>query len=609
MGRRKKTAKKESRAKTILKKNPAAVCGILLCVTGIVFVLVALSPASTGKVGQFIYERILAEVFGRASVLAGVYCVGLGLALLVIKARVKYIAGLTCLFIPALVIADALLGTTQSGDSGETAVHGAYLGYLLRSTAANYIGGAGTVLLLIAVALCGILLVTPKPILTGLWRRLRDYRKRRRAARRASASPAPSAAQEPSTAGDTPAEATPAPVEASDQVEPEVKPRHLMLELYDREFVKIPTGLFEEHAEFDTSLPPGTRRQEIIDAFESVNVTVDIGEIRRGPSFEQYEIIPGIGVKAAQVRSRVEDVSLRVKQKVHISRKAGGTLALEVPLAERQTVPYGFLLENTADDTMEIPIAVGVDASFAPFSVDLVELPHLLIAGTTGSGKSIFLKTLIASVMYHLTPDEVRLVLIDPKRVEFGVFSSSLFSACDIITEFEEVPPVFASLVREMESRYQLLEQAGVSDIRRYNADVDPNLRRPYVVVVIDEFADLLMQNVEGFEDAIIRLAQKARASGIHLVLATQRPSADVIRGLLKTNIPGRVALSVSSQIDSKIILDMSGAENLTGKGDLICVCPAFRDGIRLQGAYITNEDIQKIIDAKSPLPEEPDQG
>ena len=600
MGRSKKAAKKGSRAKTILKKNPAVVCGILLCVIGAVFVLAALSPTSTGKVGRLIYERFLAVVFGRASVLAGVYCLGLGLVLLVVRARVKYIAGLTCLFIPALVIADTLLGTTQSADSGEAAVHGAYLGHVLRSTAANYIGGAGTVLFMVAVALCGVLLLTPKPALTGLWRRLRDYRKRRKASRRVSDIAGPSTAQEPSPARDTPAEASPAPRKATLQSTRQVKPTPLMLELYNREFVKIPTGLFEEHAEFDTSLPAGARRQEIIDAFESVNVTVDIGEIRRGPSFEQYEIIPAIGVKAAQVRSCVEDVSLRVKQKVHISRKTGGSLSIEVPLTERQTVPYGYLLEDTADDAMEIPVAVGVDASFAPFSVDLVELPHLLIAGTTGSGKSIFLKTLIASVMYHLTPDEVRLVLIDPKRVEFGIFASSPFIACNIITEFEEVPPVFESLGLEMETRYQLLEQVGVSDIRQYNAEVEPNLRRPYIVVVIDEFADLLMQNVEGFEGAIIRLAQKARASGIHLVLATQRPSADVIRGLLKTNIPGRIALSVSSQIDSRIILDMTGAENLTGKGDLICLCPAFRDGIRLQGAYITNEDIQKIISAKS---------
>ena len=596
MGRSKKAAGKSSRARTVIKKNPVVICGILLCVIGILFIVIALSPANVGKVGRLMHERFLAAVFGRASVLAGAYCMGLGLVLLVVRAKVKYIVGLTCLFIPALVITDVLLGKTPDTETGEAAVHGAYIGHVLRSTATNHIGNAGLVLLLIALLLCGVLLLTPRPILTGMLNLLRAHRKRRKAFHPTSASSRPSIEEAPPV----PQKAPSAPVEASPQPAAEAGPTPLKLELYNREFVKIPTGLFEEHAEFDTSLPAGTRRQEIIDAFASVNVTVDIGEIRRGPSFEQYEIVPGIGVKAAQVRSCVEDVSLRVKQKVHISRKTSGSLAIEVPLAERQTVPYGFLLEDTADDAMEIPIAVGVDASFAPFSVDLVELPHLLIAGTTGSGKSVFLKTLIASVMYHLTPDEVRLVLIDPKRVEFGVFSSSLFSACDIITEFEDVPPVFESLVLEMEARYELLENAGVSDIRQYNAGVKPDRRRPYVVVVIDEFADLLMQNVEGFEQAIIRLAQKARASGIHLVLATQRPSADVIRGLLKTNIPGRIALSVSSQIDSKIILDMGGAESLTGKGDLICLCPAFRDGIRLQGAYITNEDIQKIIAAKS---------
>ena len=600
MGRSKKAARKGSRAKTILKKNPAVICGILLCVIGILFVVVALSPASLGKVGRLIHERFLAAVFGRASVLTGAYCLGLGLVLLVARAKVKYIAGLTCLFISTLVITDVLLGATQGAETDEAAAHGVCIGHVLRSTAKNYLGSAGLVLLLLALLGCGIFLLMPKPILASLLRRLRAYRERRKSSPPASTSVWPTTEQEPSVSRGATEKAPPPSGEAPSQLAEQAKPIRLMLELYNREFVKIPTGLFEEHAEFDTSLPAGTRRQEIIDAFASVNIAVDIGEVRRGPSFEQYEIIPGKGVKAAQVRSCVEDVSLRVKQKVHVSRKAGGSLAIEVPLAERQTVPYGFLLEDTADDAMEIPIAVGVDTSFAPFSVDLVELPHLLIAGTTGSGKSIFLKTLIASIMYHLTPDEARLVLIDPKRVEFGVFSSSLFSACDIITEFREVPPVFASLVLEMEARYELLADAGFSDIRQYNTSVEPNRRRPYIVVVIDEFADLLMQNVEGFEEAIIRLAQKARASGIHLVLATQRPSADVIRGLLKTNIPGRIALSVSSQIDSKIILDMSGAENLTGNGDLICLCPAFRDGIRLQGAYITNEDIQKIIAAKS---------
>ncbi|TFG46000.1 MAG: DUF87 domain-containing protein [Candidatus Brocadiia bacterium] len=602
MVRRKKTTEKKSGDKKAAKKKTTFICGILLSAIGILFIIVAILPASVGTVGRFLHDRFLIVAFGRASVLAGVYCLGLGFVLLAVKSKVKYFAALTCLFIPALVITDVLFSTTQEAQAGAVVVHGAYIGYIFRSTATNFVGSAGLVLLSCAVSLCGIFLLTPKRVMKGFLHRLLAYLKPKKSSRTVSDSTEPATKEEPPLPRDAAeAETSPfAPRETSTQSATEAKPAKLMLELYNREFVKIPTGLFEEHTAFNTSLPAGTRRQDIIDAFASVNITVDIGDVRRGPSFEQYEIIPGKAVKAAQIRSCVEDVSLRIKQKVNISRKSGGLLAIEVPLAERQTVPYGFLLENTADDDMEIPIAVGVDACFEPFSVDLVELPHLLIAGTTGSGKSIFLKTLIASIMYHLTPDEVRLVLIDPKRVEFGIFSSSPFCACDIITDFEKVPPIFEALVSEMEARYELLERAGVSGIRQYNANVEPELRRPYIVVVVDEFADLLMQNVEGFEDAIIRLAQKARASGIHLVMATQRPSADVIRGLLKTNIPGRIALTVSSQVDSKIILDTTGAESLTGKGDLICICPAFRDGIRLQGAYISNEEILKIIDVKS---------
>lgn len=583
--------RKRTKAKQTGRIKPTFICGILLSIIGILFIIVTLLPASVGTAGRFLHERFLLALFGRASIPAGLYCIGLGFVLLLAKRKVKYFAAFTCLFIPLLVIIDVIFSTMHETQTGNVVVHGAYLGYVFRSTVINFIGGAGLVLLCCAFSLCGTLLLTPKRILNSLLDRMLTLIKPKK-----PSLPQDAAEKTVAEVGTSP----PEPKTTLSESATEIKPTQLKLELYNRDFVKIPTGLFEEHTAFDTSLPVGVRRQEIIDAFESVNVAVDIGEIRRGPSFEQYEIIPGIGVKAAQIRSRVEDISLRIKQKVHISKKSGGLLAIEVPLTERQTVPYGFLLENTADDDMEIPVAVGVDACFAPFSVDLVELPHLLIAGTTGSGKSIFLKTLISSIMYHLTPDEVRLVLIDPKRVEFGIFSSSLFCACDIITDFEKVPPIFKALVSEMEARYELLERAGVSGIRQYNADVEPQLRRPYIVVVVDEFADLLMQNVEGFEDTIIRLAQKARASGIHLVMATQRPSADVIRGLLKTNIPGRIALTVSSQVDSKIILDTTGAENLSGKGDLICICPAFRDGIRLQGAYISNEEIRKIIDAKS---------
>jgi hypothetical protein len=603
MAHQEKTSKRRPAGRRAARKGPAWVRGALVSAVGILLIIIARAPTSLGAVGRWIDEGFLTEWFGRAPILPGAYCLGWGLVLLVGRNKLRYIAGLTCLFLPALVMADAWLpAMPETASEIEQAVP---LGHLLRVAATKLIGSAGLVMLSSALLLSGIFLLAPRPVLAGLrtWIRTGWEGVRSRYHPSQSQRTAAGAMQNQSrdVSRTTPADAGTLPRARSEmECAVESKPFKLRLERYNREFVKVPTGLFAKQTSLNTSLAAGTRRQEIVEAFALFNLAVDIGDIKRGPSFEQYELIPGKGVKITQIRSCVEDVSLRLRQKVLIGKKTDASLAIEVPLAERQVVPYGFLLEDKRDDALEIPIAVGVDASFSPFSIDLVELPHLLIAGTTGSGKSIFLKTLIASIMYHLTPDEVRLVLIDPKRVEFGIFSSSLFCACDVITEFEEVAAVFEAIVLEMEKRYELLGHAGASDIRQYNAGVEPPLRQPYIVVVVDEFADLVMQNVKGFEDRVIRLAQKARASGIHLVLATQRPSADVIKGLLKANFPGRVAFSVSSQVDSKIILDMGGAENLIGKGDLICICPAFREGIRLQGAYITNEEIQRIIATKS---------
>jgi len=610
MARKKKTAQKKSTGKRPFWKRPSVITGLILICVGAFLLAVAKVPDQVGSLGLKVHEHFLNALFGKASLLAGLLCVGLGIVLLLVKRKIMATVGLICLCIPTLVIVDARFVETAPADAVTPDLPGAYLGYIMRVRITEYIGLAGLVMVMGIVLLVGILLLTPRSILLrllrGSWRGLTSWiRSRRRV--RSTTSPQAGKTQASSPERETaPTHQTtvdpPLSAHSTDpaQASPEIEPAHLNFTLYQKDFVKIPNGLFEHQSAFHTDLPAGTRRQEIIDAFASLNVTIDIGSVRRGPSFEQYEIIPGKAVRVAQIKSCVEDISIRIKQKINIGKKRGSSLVIEVPLADRQVVPCGFLLEDTADDDMEIPIAVGVDASFAPFSMDLVELPHLLIAGTTGSGKSVFLKTLIASIMYHLTPDEVRLVLVDPKRVEFGVFANSLFCACKTATDFEQVPPIFTALVQEMEDRYERLEKAGVSDIKHYNAQVDPSQRRPYVVVVVDEFADLLMQEVTGFEDSIIRLAQKARASGIHLVLATQRPSADVIKGLIKTNIPGRIGLSVSSRIDSKIILDIPGAENLTGNGDLICVCPALRDGIRLQGAYITNEEIQQIIAAKS---------
>ena len=587
MAGKKKKAAQENKGNKKTKKRNTLIYGIVLAVIGVFLVFISIVPSGMGVVGRFINEKILAVIFGKASIFAGLYCLCIGLVLLLFKKKIKYIAGLTCIFIPSLIIANALLTSKPTDDISEVE-YAVPIGHFIGSPLSGFIGNIGLAVLIFIVLLCGVFLLIPK-----LFKNLFSKIKKTKSADKGNEEKAKETLSEKQRASGSEKEMSP-------ESNAQSKTISLNLELYDREFIKIPNGLFEEHITFNSELPVGTRRQDIIDAFASFDIEVGIGDIKRGPSFEQYELIPGKSVKTSQIKNCVEDISLKIKQKVNISKKNSSVLTLEVPLEERQVVPYGYLLEDTSDDNMEIPIAVGVDASFSTFSIDLVEQPHLLIAGTTGSGKSVFLKTLIASIMYHLTPNEARLVLIDPKRVEFGVFSSSLFSACEVITEFEKVPPVFEALITEMEKRYQLLEQAGCSDIRQYNASVEQQEKQPYIVIVIDEFADLLMQKVDGFEEGIIRLAQKARACGIHLVLATQRPSADVIKGLLKNNIPGRIALSVSSQVDSRIIIDMSGAENLTGKGDLICICPAFREGIRLQGAYISNEEIQKIIEAKS---------
>ncbi|MCP4453942.1 MAG: DNA translocase FtsK [Planctomycetes bacterium] len=604
MAFRKRTVKKQARMSAHKKpffKRPHIIAGMLLLVCGLALLVVALMPKSVGSAGAWLYDRILFELFGQASPLAGLYCLGLGAGLLFLKRKILWGTGLTCLLLPALVLANALF-TQTSEDPLAPAVPSVKLGHLFGSVISHYIGTAGLTIVSLGIFLCGILLLTPGVVWIHLLEKIMASWRQRKSRSGQAASDSKAGKSASTRQSETPqkAPAVETLAASSSDIPSDVLRAQLNLAPYDQEFVKIPNGLFEEHTVFDRSLPVGAQRQAIIDAFASFSVDIEIGDIKRGPSFEQYEIIPGKGVKVAQIRSRGEDVSLLLKNRIHLGKMAGNSLVAEVPLQDRQVVPYGYLLEDTADDHMKIPVAVGVDASFSPFSVDLAELPHLLIAGTTGSGKSVFVKTLIASILYHLTPNEARLVLIDPKRVEFGVFASSLFCACDIITDFEDVPPVFNALVAEMEHRYSCLEKANVSDLNQYNASVPADQQLPYIVVVVDEFADLLMQNAEDFEQPAIRLAQKARACGIHLVLATQRPSADVIKGLLKTNIPGRIALSVSSKVDSKIILDTSGAENLTGKGDLICLCPAFRDGIRLQGAYITNEEIQKIMATKA---------
>ncbi len=363
-------------------------------------------------------------------------------------------------------------------------------------------------------------------------------------------------------------------------------------------YEKVANGHFLNVDRVETAEPDSNRPGAIVEAFAAFDIPVKIGDVAVGPSCEQYEIIPGKGVKISKIKSVVDDAGARMKCSLTLSRRATDeALVLELPASRRVNVPYGYLLENTFDDDFSLPVALGVDAFFTPHSLDLAATPHLLIAGTTGSGKSVLLRSLISSLIYHKTPNSVRFVLVDPKRVEFGVFADMQYLAYPVITSVEKAGEAFDELVTEMERRYETFQKIGCSDIAGY---LKTDGEMPYIVVVVDEFADLFLSADKSIRTNCIRLAQKARASGIHLVLGTQRPSADIVEGLLKTNIPGRIALTVASGVDSRIILDRTGAENLTGKGDMICLAPEYRTGIRLQGAYLDDNSITRLIERKS---------
>ncbi len=333
----------------------------------------------------------------------------------------------------------------------------------------------------------------------------------------------------------------------------------------------------------------------IENAFSEFGLSVKVGEASVGPTFMQYRLQPASKTKISKIRGLEEDVSLAIGSKSSIYTNRDNELVIDVSLKQRSPVLFRRLLEEGLTGKANIPIFLGVDVSQKVIVNDLTSMPHLLIAGTTGSGKSILLKTILASIFYNCTPANVKLTLIDPKRIEFGPFKESPFLASKPIIELEETIQVLNEAVIEMENRYKIFEQVGVTNITTYNDSNYIEEKLPYLCIIIDEFSDLVMMGKDSISDPLIRLAQKARACGIHLIIATQRPSADIINGLIKANFPAKIALSVSSGINSKIILDRTGAEKLLGKGDMIVMSSEYPEGIRVQGALITDPEVNKI--------------
>lgn len=335
----------------------------------------------------------------------------------------------------------------------------------------------------------------------------------------------------------------------------------------------------------------------------SFGVQARVTEVSCGPSLIRYEVQPGPGVKVSKIVNLTDDIALQlaaanVRMEAPIPGKS--VIGIEVPRKDTVTVFFRDILENSRffDMPSKLTCAYGQDIAGNPVIGDLASMPHLLIAGTTGSGKSVCMNTMICSILFKATPDEVKFIMIDPKQVEFVIYEGLPHLITPVVTDPKKAAGALKWALREMENRYTLFNQNRVRNLEGYNKLVENACDKlPQIVIFIDELADLMMVAAKDVEASICRLAQKARAAGIHLVIATQRPSVDVITGLIKANIPSRIALSVSSQTDSRTILDVGGAEKLLGRGDMLYMPIGYSKPLRVQGAWLSDADAAAILD------------
>ncbi|OHB41584.1 MAG: hypothetical protein A2069_02405 [Planctomycetes bacterium GWB2_41_19] len=361
------------------------------------------------------------------------------------------------------------------------------------------------------------------------------------------------------------------------------------------------------------------RAQVLKNTLVQFNVNAEVVEIERGPVITMYELELSPGTKVGKVVSLSDDLAIALKApsvRVVAPLPGKSSIGLEVPNTKRKTVMLRELLEASDEirKKMAIPLLIGKDAAGNPLISDLASMPHLLIAGTTGSGKSVCLNSIILSILFMRHPSDVQLLLVDPKMVEFSLFREIPHLISPVVTDMKKAAAVLEWAVNKMEERYALLASVGVKHINAYNRLGTAEIRKrlnpegdanlddvqfylPHIVVVVDELADLMMVASKEVEGSVIRLSQKSRAVGIHLILATQRPSVDVITGLIKSNLPSRISFYVASKVDSRTILDQNGAEKLLGSGDMLFLPPGTSKLVRVQGAYVSDEEVNNVVE------------
>ncbi|MBI5466845.1 MAG: DNA translocase FtsK [Candidatus Kerfeldbacteria bacterium] len=484
---------------------------------------------------------------------------------------------------------------------------GGYLGYLIHYPLQTALGPWAAGLIIVALLIIGLLILFNTTLQSlvrqGTWPsrlllKIRQLWWQRQLSR--------AQAEEPDQAADAPTferqdVATEAPTGEPDApvAEDEYVPLPPKPAKREKRQIVIPLDLLDISSSQPTSGNIDVNKERIRKTLETFGIPVEMSDVHVGPTVTQFTLKPAEGVRLSQIASLGNDLALALAaHPIRIEAPIPGKslVGIEVP---NQSVAIVNLRDILGSDGFksrksDLTFSLGKDVSGQPWVTNLDPLPHLLIAGATGSGKSVQINGLILSLLYSNSPDDLKLILVDPKRVELSMYNDIPHLLTPVITDTTKTINALRWVVSEMDRRYQVLQNAGKRNIATYRKEVSDDL--PYIVVVIDELADLMSVAAKEVEGAIVRLAQMARAVGIHLVLATQRPSVDVITGLIKANVTARIAFSVASQVDSRTILDMSGAERLLGKGDMLFVSAELSKPKRLQGAYVSEKEVERVV-------------
>jgi S-DNA-T family DNA segregation ATPase FtsK/SpoIIIE len=613
------------------------IVGVTLALVGLLTLLSFLSATNGSLTGVWVSN--LAKLFGRGMYLfpPGLMLVGLWLLLRnferIPQLAVERLAGFVLLFLCIL----AGLHFLEMFLTGQTAIPlaqagfgGGYLGALVAGLLETVLGIGGAAIALAAISLVALALSFDITVMEmGRWAkeqylrlldwagdRLDEYQSRRLSDQRAQPSSPASLLEPTSPMPDYPSAVSgpppPAPIQAG--VPTAVIGHPAASQAAAPVWVLPPVEeILDEGGEVNYDDEIDLQRARLIEeTLSSFGAPARVIEINRGPTITQFGVEPDfiesrggrMRVRVGKITALADDLALALSARtirVQAPVPGKGFVGIEVPNEEITLVALRDLIESEAFKRLKSPLrfALGLNVSGNAVAADLAAMPHLLIAGATGSGKSVCVNSLICCLLLHNTPDDLRLVMVDPKRVELTAYNGIPHLLAPVVVELERVITVLQWVTREMDMRYRRLAEAGCRNIQEYNAKAlgRGEKKLPFLVIVIDELADLMMLAPDETERAITRLAQLARATGIHLVIATQRPSVDVVTGLIKANFPARIAFAVASGVDSRVILDQPGAERLLGRGDMLFQAPDAPAPVRLQGVFVSEGEIQRLVD------------